>query len=168
MLEGVPKEALQYKFNSKCALEWILEFYKEPKNVISGKSCDDPSVREEFNTYKFADHKEHVIDLLQRVNTVSVETMRLRRDLERMPWGKQSESYLGKSDASIGKTEKKPQARKSKHPKKQKSQKRTEGNPGSRTPLTDLGRNGCLGTSPRPSHIQLPKSTLQTPNLIPC
>jgi predicted helicase len=30
-----------------------------------------------FNTYKFADYKEHIIDLLQRVCTVSVRTMKI-------------------------------------------------------------------------------------------
>lgn len=32
---------------------------------------------EKFNTYRFADHKEKVIDLLTRVCTVSVETMKI-------------------------------------------------------------------------------------------
>jgi hypothetical protein len=35
----------------------------------------DPTIRERFNTYRFADHKEKVIDLLRRVTRVSVETM---------------------------------------------------------------------------------------------
>ena len=37
----------------------------------------DPTIREKFDTYRFADHKERVIDLLLRVATVSVETMRI-------------------------------------------------------------------------------------------
>ena len=32
---------------------------------------------EKFNTYRFADHKEKVIDLLQRVTRVSIETMKI-------------------------------------------------------------------------------------------
>ena len=43
--------------------------------VICGKQ--DPTIREKFNTYRFADHKEHVIDLLKRVTRVSVETMKI-------------------------------------------------------------------------------------------
>jgi len=53
--------------------------------MMGVKSCDDPKIRERFNTYRFADHKEHVIGLLQRVTTVSVETVRLRRELKGMP-----------------------------------------------------------------------------------
>jgi len=35
-----------------------------------------------FNTYKFADYKEHVIDPLQRVCTVSVKTIEI---IQQMP-----------------------------------------------------------------------------------
>ena len=34
----------------------------------------DPTIREKFNTYRFADYKDHVIDLLKRVTRVSIET----------------------------------------------------------------------------------------------
>jgi predicted helicase len=51
-------------------LEWILDQYEE-------KRPKDPTIREKFNTYHFADHKEKVIDLLQRVTRVSVETMKI-------------------------------------------------------------------------------------------
>ena len=46
------------------------------------KTPKDPTIRDKFNTYRFADYKEKVIDLLQRVCTVSVETMRI---IEQMP-----------------------------------------------------------------------------------
>ena len=42
-----------------------LVFVPEPK---------DPTIREKFDTYRFADYKEKVIDLLMRVTRVSVET----------------------------------------------------------------------------------------------
>ena len=48
----------------------MLDQYKE-------KKPRDPTVREKFDTYRFADHKERVIDLLQRVCTVSMETVRI-------------------------------------------------------------------------------------------
>jgi predicted helicase len=74
-LSGVPKEAWDYKLGNRSALEWILDQYKE-------KKPSDPTIAEKFNTYRFADYKEHVIDLLKRVCTVSVETMEI---VERMP-----------------------------------------------------------------------------------
>ena len=36
-----------------------------------------PPFREKFDTYRFADHKEKVIDLLMRVTRVSVETQEI-------------------------------------------------------------------------------------------
>ena len=44
----------------------------------------DPTIAAKFNTYKFADHKERVIDLLRRVCTVSVETVRIVEELGRI------------------------------------------------------------------------------------
>ena len=35
----------------------------------------DPTIAQKFNTYRFADHKEKVIDLLKRVTRVSVGSM---------------------------------------------------------------------------------------------
>jgi predicted helicase len=49
-------------------LEWVLDQHKE-------KTPRDPTIREHFNTYRFADHKERVIDLLMRVTRVSVDTV---------------------------------------------------------------------------------------------
>jgi len=69
-LAGVPWQAWEYRLGSRSALEWVLDQYKE-------KKPRDPTIRERFNTYRFADHKERVIDLLQRVCTVSVKTFEI-------------------------------------------------------------------------------------------
>ena len=66
-LTGVPPEAWEYRLGSRSALEWVLDQYKE-------KKPRDPTIAERFNTYRFADYKEQVIDLLRRVCTVSVKT----------------------------------------------------------------------------------------------
>jgi predicted helicase len=73
-LGGVPPEAWDYRLGTYTALEWVLERYKERKPK-------DPTIREKFNTYRFSDYKEHVVDLLRRVTTVSVETMRIIRQM---------------------------------------------------------------------------------------
>ena len=69
-LTGVPADAWRYQLGSRSALEWVLDQYKERKPR-------DPTIRERFSAYRFADHKERVIDLLRRVCTVSVKTMAL-------------------------------------------------------------------------------------------
>ena len=41
------------------------------------KTPRDPTVREKFNSYRFADYKESMIELLARVITVSLETVKI-------------------------------------------------------------------------------------------
>ena len=67
-LSGIPREAWAYTLGNRSALEWILDQYKE-------KKPKDPTIREKFDTYRFADYKEKVIDLLMRVTTVSIRTV---------------------------------------------------------------------------------------------
>ncbi|MFH7028743.1 MAG: type ISP restriction/modification enzyme [Heteroscytonema crispum UTEX LB 1556] len=74
-LENIPKIAWEYRLGNRCALEWILDQYKEKKSK-------DPTIAAKFNTYRFADYKEQVIDLLQRVCTVSVETMHILQQMQ--------------------------------------------------------------------------------------
>lgn len=75
-LKGIPKEAWEYKLGNRSAIEWILDQYKE-------KKPKDKTIAEKFNTYRFADYKEHVIELLKKVTTVSVETMKVVREMEK-------------------------------------------------------------------------------------
>ncbi len=49
---------------NRSALEWVLD--------RSGEETQGPTIREKDNTYRFAEYKEQVIDLLKRVTTVSV------------------------------------------------------------------------------------------------
>lgn len=74
-LAGVPPIAWEYKLGNRSALEWVLDQYKE-------KKPSDSTIREKFNTYRFADYKEKVIELLARVCTVSVETMRIVGEMD--------------------------------------------------------------------------------------
>ena len=69
-LRGVPPEAWAYKLGNRSAIDWVLDQHKE-------KKPKDPTVRAQFDTYRFADYKEKVADLLMRVTTVSVETVRI-------------------------------------------------------------------------------------------
>ena len=68
ILSAIPPQCWDYKLGNRSGLEWILDQYKE-------KKPRDPTVAAKFNSYKFADYKEHVIDLITRVVRVSVETV---------------------------------------------------------------------------------------------
>ncbi len=77
-LEGIPREAWEYRLGNRSALEWVLDQYKE-------KAPRDPTIREKFNTYRFADHKERVIDLLARVTGLSVLTHSIMDAMRKEP-----------------------------------------------------------------------------------
>ncbi len=69
-LLGIPNEAWQYKLGNRCAIDWILDQYKE-------KKIADKTVAQQFDNFRFADYKDEVIDLLKKVCTVSVESMKI-------------------------------------------------------------------------------------------
>ena len=69
-LSGIPSAAFDYRLGNRSGIDWILDQYKE-------KTPRDPTIREKFNTYRFADYKEKVIDLIARVTRVSVETVEI-------------------------------------------------------------------------------------------
>jgi predicted helicase len=73
-LHGIPPIAWTYQLGNRSALEWILDQYKE-------KKPSDPTIAQKFNNYKFHRYKEKVIDLLDRVCRVSVETMAIVKQM---------------------------------------------------------------------------------------
>jgi predicted helicase len=70
VLQGIPPSAWEYRLGNRSALEWILDQYKE-------KKPSDATIAAQFNTYRFSDYKEQVIELLKRVCTVSVKTVEI-------------------------------------------------------------------------------------------
>ena len=73
-LAGIPEAAWRYVLGSRSALEWVLDQYKERKPK-------DAAIAAKFNAYRFADYKDAVIALLQRVCAVSVGTMEVVDDM---------------------------------------------------------------------------------------
>ena len=76
-LTNIPSVAWEYKLGNRSALEWILDQYKE-------KKPRDKTIAQKFNNYRFADYKDTVIDLLKRVTTVSVETIKIIKEMEKL------------------------------------------------------------------------------------
>ena len=82
-LTGIPREAWTYRLGNRSAMDWVLDQHKE-------KTPRDPTVREEFNTYRFADHKESMIDRLVRAITVSLETVKITEAMGALERGDQN------------------------------------------------------------------------------
>jgi len=75
-LSGVPRNAWDYMLGGRSAIDWVLDQHKE-------KAPRDAIVREKFNTYRFAQNKERVIELLLRVVTVSVKTAEITAAMQK-------------------------------------------------------------------------------------
>ena len=78
VLAGIPAAAWAYRLGNRSALDWVLDQHKERKPK-------DPTIREKFDTYRFADHKPRVVDLLARVARVSIDTVRIVEALKAGP-----------------------------------------------------------------------------------
>ncbi|WP_448660001.1 type ISP restriction/modification enzyme [Sphingomonas sp. CJ99] len=81
-ITGIPAEAWRYRLGNRSAIDWVLDQHKE-------KTPRDPTIREKFNTYRFADYKESMIALLAKVVRVSMDTVAITeamRGLDRSRW----------------------------------------------------------------------------------
>ena len=76
-LHDIPAEVWDYRLGNRSAVEWILEQYKE-------KTPRDPTIREHFNTYRAADYDEKIVDLVERVVTVSLRTNKIVDELAKL------------------------------------------------------------------------------------
>jgi predicted helicase len=81
-ITGIPAQAWDYRLGNRSAIDWVLDQHKE-------KKPRDPTIAAKFNTYRFADYKESMIDLLARVVRVSVDTVAITeamKALDRNGW----------------------------------------------------------------------------------
>ena len=74
-LTGIPPEAWSYRLGNRSAIDWVLDQHKQ-------KKPRDPTIAAHFNTYRFADYKESMIDLLAKVVRVSVETIAITETMK--------------------------------------------------------------------------------------
>ncbi len=73
-ISSIPAEVWEYKLGNRNAIEWILDQYKPYKS-------SDKTIEEEFTPYDFLDYKEELIILLLQVIEVSLETMKIKKEL---------------------------------------------------------------------------------------
>jgi predicted helicase len=85
-ISNLPNEVWEYKLGNRSAIEWILNQYQETtynKKAIETYP-DKKTLHENFNHYKFADFKHHVIDLIKRLTTVSVKTVEIMNEMKKI------------------------------------------------------------------------------------
>jgi len=69
-LSGIPENAWAYRLANRSVIDWVLDAYKE-------KTPKDATIKEEFDTYRFADYKNEVITLLSKVIQLCVNTVEI-------------------------------------------------------------------------------------------
>lgn len=67
-LSNIPEEAYRYKLGARSAIEWIIDRYQVKTDKDSG-IINDPN--------DWSDDPRYIIDLLRRIVTVSMETMKI-------------------------------------------------------------------------------------------
>jgi predicted helicase len=70
-VSGIPEEAYRYQLGSRSAIEWIMDRYQVKTDKASGIVNDPNDWAEEHND------PSYILDLLCRIVTVSVETMKI-------------------------------------------------------------------------------------------
>ena len=66
-LAGIPVEAFEYRLGNRSALEWVVDQYRVKTDKRSG-IVNDPNR---------ADHETYIVDLIRKVISVSLETVRI-------------------------------------------------------------------------------------------
>jgi hypothetical protein len=72
MLRGIPMAVWNYKLCNRYALD----------GTRPAQGREIPTILEKFDIYRFTDYKEKVIDLLARMTTVRVETVRIAKAMK--------------------------------------------------------------------------------------
>ena len=77
-IDGIPPEAYEYVINGRSAIEWIMDRYRVTVDKDSGIKNDPNDWAKEH------DQPRYILDLLLRIITVSLETMRIVNNLPRL------------------------------------------------------------------------------------
>ncbi len=78
---GIPDEAYEYLLGSRSAIEWILERY-QVKTDNASRIVNDPN-----DWSREVGNPRYILDLLARIVTVSVETVRIVKALPSIDFG---------------------------------------------------------------------------------
>ncbi len=71
-LSGIPQECFQYRLGNRSALDWVIDQYQVSEDKRSGIVSDPNNI----------DDEEYIVRLVGKVVTVSLETVKLVRELE--------------------------------------------------------------------------------------
>jgi very-short-patch-repair endonuclease len=76
-LDGIPPEVYEYKLGNRSALDWIIDQYQVTTDKRSGITSDPNG---------YSDDPQYIVRLVERIVTVSLETVRIVRGLAALPF----------------------------------------------------------------------------------
>ena len=76
-LTNIPAKAWEYRLAGRSAIDWVLEFYKESKNMPKDPILAQMLADDKLKPYRLADCEEQLVDVLWRVINVSLATVAL-------------------------------------------------------------------------------------------
>lgn len=97
-ISGIPLEAYDYVVNGKSAIEWIMERYQITTDAKSGIINNPNDWSKEHGDEKY------IFNLLLRIITVSLETMKIVNDLPKLNFGvdiNQSDEHVKENNAVV-------------------------------------------------------------------
>lgn len=84
IIENIPKKAFDYKIGTRCALDWIVDYYK-PKKLNPQKELHHASlIDNDLTNYDWKNIREYLFDLIPKVIAISVEIVEIFEELERL------------------------------------------------------------------------------------
>ena len=83
-IENIPKKAFDYKIGTRSALDWIIDYYK-PKKLNPQKELHHKTLIENgLNSYDYKNIREYLFELIPKVIEISVETVDIFKELEKL------------------------------------------------------------------------------------
>ena len=76
-LRGIPAEAFEYRLGNRSALDWVIDQYQVSTDKRSGITSDPNG---------YSDDERYIVDLVERVVRVSVETVGIVNSLKALPF----------------------------------------------------------------------------------
>ena len=83
-IENIPKKAFDYKIATKSAIEWVINYFSN-KNLRPDKEPDHKTLIENgLNSYDYKNIREYLFELIPKVINISVETVDIFKELEKL------------------------------------------------------------------------------------
>ena len=83
-ISNIPKKAFDYKIGTRCALDWVVDYYK-PKKLNPDKELHHKTLIEnDLTNYDYKNIREYLFDLIPRVIAISVDVAEIFEELENL------------------------------------------------------------------------------------